>query len=65
MQLADPNEPGVFIGKISPNNPARAFLGYVDKAASEKKLVRDVFEKGDCAFISGMFRNDDVDGGGN
>lgn len=52
-QLAKPNEPGVFIGKINPNNPSRAFLGYVDKAASDKKIVRDVFNYGDSAFISG------------
>lgn len=48
-----PNEPGVFIGKIIPNNPSRAFLGYVDKEASKKKVVEDVFRKGDMAFISG------------
>ncbi|XP_041971166.1 long-chain fatty acid transport protein 4-like [Aricia agestis] len=52
-QLAKPNEPGVFIGKIKPNNPSRAFLGYVDKDASDKKIVRDVLEHGDSAFISG------------
>ncbi|CAG5056666.1 unnamed protein product [Parnassius apollo] len=52
-QLAKPNEPGVFIGKISPNNPTREYLGYVDKSASEKKVVRDVFKFGDSAFISG------------
>ncbi|XP_063358811.1 long-chain fatty acid transport protein 4-like [Cydia amplana] len=52
-QLAKPNEPGVFIGKIQPNNPSRAFLGYADKAASDKKIVRDVFTHGDSAFISG------------
>ncbi|XP_004929240.1 long-chain fatty acid transport protein 4 isoform X2 [Bombyx mori] len=52
-QLAEPNEPGVFIGKIQTRNPARQFLGYVDKSASEKKIVRDVFEHGDSAFISG------------
>ncbi|XP_049872799.1 long-chain fatty acid transport protein 4-like [Pectinophora gossypiella] len=51
--LAKPNEPGVFIGKIKPNNPSRAFLGYVDKEASEKKVVRNVFTQGDSAFISG------------
>lgn len=51
--MAQPNEPGVFIGKIKPNNPSRAFLGYVDKAASDKKVVRDVFTFGDSAFISG------------
>ncbi|XP_072936361.1 long-chain fatty acid transport protein 4-like [Epargyreus clarus] len=52
-QLAKPNEPGVFIGKIKPNNPSRAFLGYVDKEASEKKIVRNVLSHGDSAFISG------------
>ncbi|XP_065076114.1 long-chain fatty acid transport protein 4-like [Ochlerotatus camptorhynchus] len=52
-QLCEPNEPGVFIGKILPNNPSRAFLGYVDKSASEKKIVRDIFKKGDAAFLSG------------
>lgn len=36
-----------------PGNPSRAFLGYVDKSASSKKIVRDVFKKGDSAFLSG------------
>ncbi|XP_070521049.1 long-chain fatty acid transport protein 4-like isoform X2 [Cardiocondyla obscurior] len=52
-QVCEPNEPGAFIGKISPNNPTRAFLGYVDKKASEKKVIYDVFKKGDSAFLSG------------
>ncbi|KAL7305240.1 hypothetical protein TKK_0002625 [Trichogramma kaykai] len=52
-QVCEPNEPGVFIGKIIPNNPSRAFLGYVDEKASTSKIVHDVFSKGDSAFISG------------
>ncbi|XP_061402933.1 long-chain fatty acid transport protein 4 [Musca vetustissima] len=52
-QLCKPNEPGVFIGKIIKGNPSREFLGYVDEKASAKKIVRDVFKKGDMAFISG------------
>ncbi|XP_045458927.1 long-chain fatty acid transport protein 4-like [Melitaea cinxia] len=52
-QIAEAGEPGVFVGKISPNNPTREYLGYVDKAASDKKVVRDVFSPGDSAFISG------------
>ncbi|XP_034186929.1 fatty acid transport protein 1 [Osmia lignaria lignaria] len=52
-QVCEPNEPGVFVGKIIPNNPSRAFLGYVDQKASEKKVVYNVFKKGDSAFISG------------
>jgi solute carrier family 27 fatty acid transporter 1/4 len=51
-QECKPNEPGVFIGKITAN-PSRSFLGYVDKKASEKKVIRDVFKKGDSAFLSG------------
>ncbi|XP_030375176.1 long-chain fatty acid transport protein 4 isoform X1 [Scaptodrosophila lebanonensis] len=49
----EPNETGVFIGKIVKGNPCRAFLGYVDTKASSKKVVHDVFEKGDMAFLSG------------
>lgn len=52
-QRCAPNEPGVFIGKIAAGNPSRAFLGYVDKKASSKKVVRDVFRRGDAAFLSG------------
>ncbi|CAG9784546.1 unnamed protein product [Diatraea saccharalis] len=52
-QLAKPGEPGVFIGKINPKLASRAYLGYVDKEASDKKIVRDVFNFGDSAFISG------------
>ncbi|CAH4031587.1 unnamed protein product [Pieris brassicae] len=52
-QVAKANEPGVFIGKIKPNNPSRAFLGYVNKEDSDKKIVRNVFNHGDSAFISG------------
>lgn len=28
-------------------------MGYVDKKASSKKIVTDVFKKGDSAFLSG------------
>ena len=31
----------------------RAFLGYVNEAESQKKIIYDVFSKGDSAFISG------------
>lgn len=61
-QLCEPNEPGVFIGKILPGNPSRAFLGYVDKTASDKKIVHDVFKKGDSAFLSGDLLTADVRG---
>ena len=31
-------------------HPSRGFDGYVDKAATEKKIVRDVLRKGDMYF---------------
>lgn len=49
----NPGEPGVIVGKIIESNPSRQFLGYVNHKDSEKKVVRDVFEKGDAAFLSG------------
>lgn len=41
------------MGKIISTNPSRQFLGYVDDKDSAKKVVRDVFDKGDAAFLSG------------
>ena len=46
-------EAGEFIGKIIQNDPIRDFHGYADKSATSKKVVRDVFRKGDYAFLSG------------
>lgn len=38
---------------ISPITDRRPFDGYTDPDAGEKKLLRDVFKKGDCYFNSG------------
>ncbi|XP_055624358.1 long-chain fatty acid transport protein 4 [Toxorhynchites rutilus septentrionalis] len=48
-----PGEPGVFIGKINLKNALNSFVGYADKKASERKVLRDVFSKGDMYFNSG------------
>ena len=48
-----PGQPGEFVGKIVRNHPSRSFDGYVDKEATEKKIVRDVLLKGDMWFRSG------------
>ncbi|XP_014671032.1 PREDICTED: long-chain fatty acid transport protein 1-like [Priapulus caudatus] len=50
---SQPGEPGVLVGKISRSDPLRAYDGYVSKAASEKKVIENVFSKGDVAFHSG------------
>jgi citronellyl-CoA synthetase len=48
-------EVGLLIGEV---NERYAFDGYTDKAASEKKLLRDVFANGDCWFNSGDLLRD-------
>lgn len=48
-----PGEPGEFVGKIVMGHPARDFQGYVDKVATNSKIITDVFRKGDMYFRSG------------
>jgi len=48
-----PGEAGEFVGKIVKGHPSRGFDGYVDKKATEKKIVRDVLRRGDMYFRSG------------
>ncbi|THD82595.1 MAG: long-chain-acyl-CoA synthetase [Phenylobacterium sp.] len=58
---AGPGQIGECIGKIG--SDARAeYSGYVDKAASEKKVLHDVFEKGDAWFATGDLMKSDADG---
>ena len=45
-----PGEPGEFVGKIVMGHPARDFQGYVDKVATNRKIITDVFRKGDMYF---------------
>jgi len=54
-----PNETGEAIGRISEDRGAR-FDGYTDRDATERKVLRDVFEPGDAWFRTGdLMRRDD------
>jgi len=56
-----PGQIGECVGKIG--SDARSdYAGYVDKAASEKKILRDVFERGDAFFATGDLMKKDADG---
>jgi fatty-acyl-CoA synthase len=56
-----PNETGEAIGKI--HTPlANRFDGYTSKEASERKILRDVFEPGDTWFRTGDLLRKDQDG---
>jgi solute carrier family 27 fatty acid transporter 1/4 len=48
-----PGEPGQLVGKIPPNDRYLQFDGYANQQATKKKIVFDVWKKGDMAFLSG------------
>ena len=50
MQRVGTGEVGLLISKITKRRP---FDGYTDPKASERKLLRDVFRKGDCWLNTG------------
>lgn len=58
---ADPDEPGEAVGPIN-GEPRQRFDGYDDEAQSKKKLLRDVFVKGDLWFRTGDLMKMDADG---
>jgi fatty-acyl-CoA synthase len=54
------NEPGEAIGQISADGTGR-FEGYTDQAATEKKILRNVFANGDAWFRTGdLMRKDET-----
>jgi fatty-acyl-CoA synthase len=57
-----PGQIGECIGKIGGGDPRAEYTGYLDKAASEKKVLRDVFETGDAWFRTGDLMRQDSDG---
>lgn len=61
-QPTEPDEPGEAIGRIGTTG-RDAFQGYLDNAkATEKKILRDVFEPGDAWFRTGDLVRRDADG---
>ena len=58
---AGPGQIGECIGHIG-GDARSEYSGYVDKAASDKKVLHDVFEKGDAFFATGDLMRTDVDG---
>jgi fatty-acyl-CoA synthase len=58
------DEVGEAIGKISDDkkSPFGRFEGYADKAASEEKLIRNVFVRGDAWFRTGDLMRRDAKG---
>ena len=57
-----PDQIGECIGKIDTTDARTTFTGYADKAATEKKVLHDVFEKGDAWFRTGDLMKQDAQG---
>jgi fatty-acyl-CoA synthase len=57
----EPGDIGECIGQIA-GDARSTFSGYADKAATEKKILRDVFVKGDAWFRTGDLMRTDSDG---
>jgi len=59
-----PGEVGEAVSKImnDPKRPSQRFEGYADQAATEKKILRDAFEKGDRWFRTGDLMRKDAEG---
>jgi len=51
--ITDDEEVGELIGEIRNDDPRFRFEGYETKAATKKKILRDVFKKGDAWFRTG------------
>jgi fatty-acyl-CoA synthase len=60
-QETEPDEIGECIGHIG-GDVRGEFAGYADKVASEKKILRDVFEPGDAWFRTGDLMKQDEEG---
>jgi fatty-acyl-CoA synthase len=58
---ADVGQPGELLGKISEGRTAAGrFEGYTNREATEKKILRNVFEEGDAWFRTGdLLRRDE------
>ncbi len=61
--LCEPGEPGELLIRIpSVSTGGLAYRGYTDETATEKKILRNVFRKGDQYFRSGDLLRRDADG---
>ncbi|MBF0099681.1 MAG: long-chain-acyl-CoA synthetase [Desulfobacterales bacterium] len=58
-----PDEHGLLIARIDESHPLSTFEGYLDVLATEEKILRDLFNKGDAWFSTGdiLYRDNDGD----
>ncbi|HTX50921.1 MAG TPA: long-chain-acyl-CoA synthetase [Caulobacteraceae bacterium] len=59
---AEVDEAGECLGEINGDDARTAYVGYADKAASEKKVLHDAFREGDAWFRTGDLLRKDAEG---
>lgn len=57
-----PGQVGQCVGQIAAGDARSEFTGYLDRAASEKKVLTNVFQRGDAWFATGDLMRMDADG---
>ena len=57
-----PEEPGELLGRIDHGGGTMEYDGYTDRAATERKILRNAFADGDAWFRSGDLLRCDADG---
>ena len=55
-------EPGELVGRIDKGHPVRDYHGYADDSSTKKKIMKDVWNKGDMCFRSGDLLTIDKEG---
>jgi fatty-acyl-CoA synthase len=58
----DPDEPGELLGRIAHGTGTMEYDGYTDRAATERKVLRDAFAPGDAWFRTGDLLRRDREG---
>jgi fatty-acyl-CoA synthase len=61
-QAAAVDEVGECVGQIKAGDARGEYTGYADRAASEKKILHDVFARGDAWFATGDLMRQDEEG---
>ena len=61
-QIAGPGEVGMMMGEIKSYLKYTSFIGYTSKEETSKKVIRDIINQGDYAFVSGDLMKLDDDG---
>ncbi len=62
VRRAGVDVPGMLIARVDRSHPTAGFDGYLDRASTEDRILRDAFEPGDRWFLTGDVLRQDAGG---